>query len=141
MLTMTEYIVSWLIYLVGVLGAIVVWWMITRKIPYLLLRNILRFNAAVILLVPYPILGYEQLMAPAFIMSLLEWLFSDVGFLRSGTVVIVAVLVVNVSYLVLALLWRLLVVRRRGTDAEVAKAMAARTELLKQSNAVKPQFK
>ncbi len=136
MLSAQEYLIAWLVYLVGVLGGMVVWWYITRKIPYNYLRNLLRLLVAVVVLVPYPLMEDEQFMAPAFIMSLLEWLFEpEVGFLRAGTVVIVSAFLVIVFYSLIDVAWRFWVVRRRAANAELDQQLAERDELLKESNA------
>ena len=124
MLTTEDYIFFWVLYLVGAAGLLVVWWFITRRIKYRMLRDVLRLSAAVFLLMPFPVLNQEQFWAPALGMSLLEAVFGQAqGFGRAGIPIIIIWLFVVAIYLLGDTLWQRYRRKRLAAKAEHEQLM------------------
>ncbi len=106
MLNSQDYMMSWLTYMAGAIGLLVVWWFITRKIRLKVLKDILRIVAATLLLVPYPVLNQEEFLAPAMGMSFLEAIFGQSeGFSRAGFPVLIVLAFVIALYLIIDTVW------------------------------------
>lgn len=106
MITAEQYFYGWVIYLVASLGLLFVWWYMTHRIPFKLLRNSLRLVAAAALLIPYPVEFGSSYLAPALVMSLLELLFvADGDFFRAGQPLITGIVAWLVLYFLLEFLW------------------------------------
>lgn len=73
MLEQNEYLITWGAYFGAVLGLLLVWWTMTRPIPWLWLKQPLRLFVAAILLVPAPVAADRAELAPA----LIVWLFDS----------------------------------------------------------------
>ncbi|MEX1031953.1 MAG: hypothetical protein WDZ30_01205 [Cellvibrionaceae bacterium] len=107
MLSTQEYLFGWGMYVLSSVGLMVVWWRITYKLRPLVLRNVLRLSAAVALLVPYPVPGQETFLAPAWVMSFIEGLFyEEYGFSHAGMPLLLAIVLVNILYLVVDIVWQ-----------------------------------
>jgi hypothetical protein len=137
MLTAEDYATSWIMYLIGAAGLLVVWWFITRKIPIKLLRDLLRLSAAILLLVPFPVLNQEQFWAPALGMSLLEAVFGQSqGFSRAGIPVLIIWVFVIAFYLLVDTLWQRYRQRRQAAKQEHAALMKEHDEMVADSKSL-----
>ncbi|HVL01352.1 MAG TPA: hypothetical protein VM553_16155 [Dongiaceae bacterium] len=65
MLETSEYNLAWIAYYGGALGALLVWWRMTRVLPWTPLRELLRILLAAVLLMPAPVAPNMNEMAPA----------------------------------------------------------------------------
>jgi len=136
-LTGEDYVTYWIIYLVGAIGLLVVWWFITRKIRIKLLRDILRLSAATFLLVPFPVLNQEQYWAPAFGMSVLEEVFGQAeGFSRAGIPILIIWFLVIGFYLLVDMLWQRFVTKRLAAKAEHEELMRDHDEMVSDSKSL-----
>lgn len=68
-----DYMLMWLVYLLGVVGLLVVAWRLTRSWPKWLSVS-LRFVGACLLLVPAVVDQERELYAPALVVGPFEWL-------------------------------------------------------------------
>ncbi len=73
------YVVPWVVAIGAGFLALVGIYAITRPIPYLYLKTVLRCLAMVILLLPAPVPAFEGQYAPAFIVLLFEAAFQTDG--------------------------------------------------------------
>lgn len=122
-----EYLFSWGMYLLSVLGLMIVWWRMTGWVRPPVLRNILRVSALVALLTPYPVPDQESFLAPALMMTFLEGLFYEAyGFARAGIPLILAVIIANIVYLVIDLGWQMF--RRKRAAGEDGPAPGSHDE-------------
>lgn len=118
MISSQEYLVSWGLYLLGVLGLMIVWWVMTQRIRLGWLRNMLRITVLVALLMPYPVPEQEAFLAPALMMTFVEGLFFEkYGFAHAGIPLVLAIVLANILYLVVDLSWQALR-RKRGASEE-----------------------
>lgn len=83
MYTQEEYLYGWLIYLGSAAVLIVCGWLLTAKIPWAGLRNMIRLLAVVALLVPWYADADMTYLAPAWIIAAFEGIF-DGKFWRAG---------------------------------------------------------
>lgn len=72
MLEQNEYLVTWGVYILAVLGVMLVWWAMTRPLPWLWLKQPLRLLLTAILLVPAPVAVDRPELAPAFFVYLFD---------------------------------------------------------------------
>lgn len=133
---------AWCVYLLGALCLMRVWWIITRFIPNRPIRNILRLLQATLLLIPYTVIGIDDISwAPAIVMSAWEGLFMAQGtFGRAGTPLLMITGVVILLYIVLELIWTLIKLRWfRGGDmgALDQELQSDRDELLEKSRSAR----
>jgi hypothetical protein len=70
-----EYSTSWLVYGLAVIGLLAVTWRISRFVPWSYLRGVMLTTTAVLFLTPA--LAESHYWAPAWIVAVLELLFSD----------------------------------------------------------------
>lgn len=77
MLDYLEYTITWAIYLAGALGLIMVWWRITRPIPWYTIRQAFRVLFAAPILVPVPVLAGATDWAPALFVLMLDSLLAQ----------------------------------------------------------------
>ncbi len=137
MLTAEDYVTTWIMYLIGAIGLLVVWWFITRKIRIKLLRDILRLSAATLLLVPFPVLHQEQFWAPALGMSLLEAVFGQSqGFSRAGIPVLIILFFVIGFYLLADTLWQRYRRKHLTAKAEHDQLMKEHDEMVSDSKSL-----
>jgi len=114
MITGEQYFYGWLIYIVAIIGLLGVWWYMTRKIPWRIVRNVIRLIPAVLLLMPFPIVGNDDFLAPAFFSSMLELMFVGGGeFSRAGRPVLIILGMILILYLILDIVWQKFWVKRR----------------------------
>lgn len=119
MLSTQEYLISWGVYLLSVLGLMVVWWRMSFWLRPPALRNVVRLSAAIALLTPYPVPGQEAFLAPALMMTFLEGLFFEAyGFKHAGIPLLMAVLIANIIYLVADLGWQMVKRKRQPVREE-----------------------
>jgi hypothetical protein len=119
MMSTQEYLLSWGMYLLGSLGLMVVWWRITAPVRIQMIRNMLRVSALVVLLMPYPVVGQEEFLAPALMMTFLEGLFyEEHGFGHAGMPLLLGLVLANILYLVGDLLWQALRRKRELVSQE-----------------------
>ena len=72
MLDYIEYITTWAVYLLAAVGLLVVWWRMTRIIPWQPLKQLLRVLVAAIVLMPGPVVYGSADWAPALFVLLLD---------------------------------------------------------------------
>lgn len=75
----SQYQLAWAAYYGGAAGLLLAWWCITAQLPWLPLRQILRYPLAGLLLVPSPVTLGAQEQAPALFV-----LAFDLAFLEQG---------------------------------------------------------
>lgn len=69
MIELPSYIVAWCVYLLSSLGAIIVFWRMTRNLAFRRTRRVLRIVVAVTLLTPMVIPTSTLWLAPAFLVA------------------------------------------------------------------------
>jgi len=74
MLEQNEYLITWAAYIGGVLGVMLVWWAITRPIPWYWIKQPLRLLVTALLLVPAPVAAGRVELAPAMFIYLFDTL-------------------------------------------------------------------
>ena len=72
MLDYVEYLITWGVYLLATIGLMVVWWRITRPIPWQAPRQTLRMLVAATILMPAPVVYGSLEWAPALFVLLLD---------------------------------------------------------------------
>jgi len=111
MYTQEEYLYGWLAYLLGVVVLVICGWIITAKIPWRELRNLIRLLAIVTLLVPWYANTDMEYLAPAWIIAAFEGLFEG-NFLRAGGPLLSALAVA----LAVAIVWQVIARFTRRSD-------------------------
>jgi len=92
MFTFEEYLTGWLIYMGLIIGVLAIFWWLTRAIPWLHFKQVLRLIVSAILLAPVAVPETTSLWAPAWIVGALELIFGGVeGFMPIGIVLLTAV--------------------------------------------------
>lgn len=79
MLQQNEYLIIWGFYIAAVLGVMLVWWAITRPIPWHWLKQPLRLLLTAVLLVPAPVAADRAELAPAVFIYLFDLLMVKEG--------------------------------------------------------------
>ncbi|SMF08602.1 hypothetical protein SAMN02745866_00634 [Alteromonadaceae bacterium Bs31] len=120
MMTENEYLWAWIYYVLGAGLLLACWWYLTRRIPWMELRHVLRLVMAVALLVPWYTNTQQEYMSPALLIALVEGLFDgSPAFWRAGTPLLSAVLAALVlSTIVFLVRW--VILRRRSSHAATA---------------------
>ncbi len=100
-----EYLTAWIIVGVAGMGALAGVFILSRQIPWPLLRTVVRCLAAVFLLVPAPIGVLEGFYAPAFVVLVFEGLIREGGSAEPaltmlGVAAFVALALVAAGYLI-----------------------------------------
>ena len=72
MLDYIEYTTTWAVYLLAAVGLLVVWWRMTRIIPWQPLKQLLRVLVAAVVLMPAPVVYGSADWAPALFVLLLD---------------------------------------------------------------------
>ena len=107
------YVWGWVIAAAGALLAVLALTQAWRGLPLPGLRRWLTWLIPVWLLLPAPVPGYEEQLAPAFVVFLFEWLFQRDGSpALAGSILLVGTCVTTAAFLVFWLL------RRRRMPAE-----------------------
>lgn len=107
-----DYILTWAVYLLGVLLASYIWWKMTNWIRWEFLRNSARLSIFTILIMPITISSDLHSLAPAFMALAFEVLAANTeGWQRAAYLLGAALAVANV----LLLLYHLF--RRKGSKA------------------------
>lgn len=100
-----EHLIGWLIYFGTTMLILVVFWQLTRPIPWLYLKQGLRLVGTIFLLVP---IGVEDtsFYAPAWVVGFLQLIFSGVeGFMPIGHLLLTAVLIGLIVYVIASIAW------------------------------------
>lgn len=79
MLEQNEYLITWGFYTAAVLGVMLVWWAMTRPIPWRWLKQPLRLLVTALLLVPAPVAADRVELAPAIFIYLFDVLMVKEG--------------------------------------------------------------
>ena len=99
-----EYSTAWLVYGVAVIGLLVVTWRISLLVPWLYLRGVMISTAAVLFFTPA--LAENNYWAPAWIVAVLELLFSDVdSILPVLRILLIVWLVTLIVYTIITLIF------------------------------------
>lgn len=113
MYTQEDYLYGWLFYGLGALVLILCGWIITARISWGPVRNMIRLLAIVTLLVPWYANPDMAFLAPAWIIAVFEGIFED-SFWRAGGPLLSALAVAFVIGLVGLVLARFM---RKDTDS------------------------
>lgn len=117
MFTFEEYVIGWLVYMGLIVGVLAIFWWLTRPIPWLYLKQVLRLIVSAILLVPVSVPETTNLWAPAWIVGALELIFGGLdGFMPIGQVLLIAISVALVVYGLLITI-KLFVTRKKQEPA------------------------
>src|SRR5690606_21226229 len=79
MLEQNEYLVTWAVYYGAALGVLLVWWRMTKPIPWVPLKQLLRVLLAAAVLVPAPVDSQSVELAPALFVLLFDLLLIQEG--------------------------------------------------------------
>lgn len=113
MFTFEEYLTGWLIYMGLIVGVLGVFWWLTRRIPWLYFKQILRLVVSAILLVPVRVPETADLWAPAWIVGALELIFSGVdAFMPIAQALLIAIGIALAVYALLVL-FKLFIFRKK----------------------------
>ncbi len=74
-----EYVIAWIVVLAAGLGSLIGVYVLTRSIPSLFPRTLLRSLVIVWMLIPAPVPHYDGQYAPAFVVVMFEWLLQTNG--------------------------------------------------------------
>ena len=74
-----EYVIAWIVVLAAGLGSLIGVYVLTRSIPSLFPRTLLRSLVTVWMLIPAPVPHYDGQYAPAFVVVMFEWLLQTNG--------------------------------------------------------------
>ncbi|MCZ6618777.1 MAG: hypothetical protein O7E57_11655 [Gammaproteobacteria bacterium] len=92
-----QYVIAWIVVLAAGLGGLIGVYVLTRSIPTLLPRTLVRSLITTWMLIPAPVPHYDSQYAPAFVVMLFEWLLQTDGdpgvairILLAATVAVVA---------------------------------------------------
>lgn len=69
MFFLSSYTLAWLVYLLSSIGAMIVFWRLTRNLKWRRTRRVLRICVAVTLLTPMNIVAGSLWLAPAFLVA------------------------------------------------------------------------
>lgn len=104
MFTFEEYLVGWVVYMALIIGVLAVFWWLTKSIPWMYVKSSLRLIASTILLVPVRVPETEVFWAPAWIVGVLEFIFTGVdAFIPIGQILFIAVVIALLIYCLLVL--------------------------------------
>jgi hypothetical protein len=99
-----EYSTAWLVYGLAVIGLLAVTWRISRFIPWSYLRGVMITTAAALFLTPA--LTESSYWAPAWIVAVLELLFSDLeSILPVLRILLIVWLAALISYTIIKLIF------------------------------------
>lgn len=102
MFSFQEYLSGWLFYMLCVVALLAVFWQLTKRIPWVHVKQCLRLSVASILLVPAVVEDATLYWAPAWIKGLLTLIFSgEEGVWPIAKLLLIAVLVSFIIYLLL----------------------------------------
>ena len=73
------YVIAWIVVLVSGLGGLIGVYVLTRSIPSLYPRTLLRSLVTAWMLIPAPVPHYDGQYAPAFVVLMFEWLLQTDG--------------------------------------------------------------
>ncbi len=111
---LSEYNLAWIAYYGGALGLLLVWWRMTRILPWTPLRQLLRILVASLILVPAPIAHGMQELAPALFVLAFDLALVKEGDPTFAVVYLLYGLMVGLAVLVIDGLIRFLFLRRES---------------------------
>ena len=74
MLTHEEYLMAWSVYLLAASGLFFGFWQITRSLPWMFIKNVIRVSVIVFLFMPWFSYSDQEYLAPAFLIAAFEGL-------------------------------------------------------------------
>lgn len=77
MIVSQSYLMAWGVYLLSAIGLIIVFWRMTRPIPYKDVAKVLRLVVIVLLLTPVDIGPEAKWFAPAYLVGGYEWVIGN----------------------------------------------------------------
>mgnify|MGYP003444274186 FL=1 len=110
----SDYTLAWAAYYAGALGALLVWWRMTRPLPWTPVRQLLRILVAALILVPAPVARGMEEMAPALFVLLFDLALIKEGDPTFAVVYLLYGLMVGLVVLVIDGLIRYLLSRRQS---------------------------
>lgn len=122
-----DYMLMWLLYLLGAMGLLIVVWRLTRSWPKWLGMSV-RFVGACVLLVPALVDSERQLYAPALIVGPFEWLSKSPEAAEPAISALILWAGVALAVVVLTQLAAYFLRRKPRTNATQEQATAAGTE-------------
>ena len=91
-----DYTNGWLVYIAAAIGLLVVFWRMTRGIPWPYVRHSLWITVVVFLLTPA--VGHAHFLAPAWIIGILELLFTGMeSFLPMVRLLLIVLSLIHIS--------------------------------------------
>lgn len=116
MLEQNEYIVTWAVYYGGALGLLLVWWRLTKLLPWVPLKQLLRVLVAAAVLVPAPVDADSVALAPALFVLLFDLILIQEGDALRASIYLLYGVVLGLIALIIDGLVRLVIrrVRSRG---------------------------
>lgn len=69
MIALSSYTIAWLVYLLSAVGAMIIFWRLTRNLKWRRTRRVMRIIVAVTLLTPMNIVSGGLWLAPAFLVA------------------------------------------------------------------------
>jgi len=110
MLEQNEYLVTWAVYYGAALGVLLVWWRMTKPIPWVPLKQLLRVLLAAAVLVPAPVDSQSIELAPALFVLLFDLLLiQEGGALRASVYLLYGVVLGLVALIIdglIRMVWR-----------------------------------
>ena len=102
MFSFEEYLWGWGIYLLSAIALLVVFWRLTKAIPWFYFKQCLRLISATLLLTPAIIEDTTYFWSPAWVQGFLQLVFAGTeGFMPIGRHLLIAVCAVLIIYLVI----------------------------------------
>ncbi len=96
------YVIAWIVVLLAGLGGLIGVYVLTRSIPSLFPRTLVRSLITVWMLIPAPVPHYDGQYAPAFIVVMFEWLLQSNGDPSVAVRILIAATLVVVGLVSLA---------------------------------------
>lgn len=72
MLTHEEYLMAWGVYLLAASGLFFAFWQMTRSLPWLFLKRVIRVSVMVVLFMPWFSYSEQDYLAPAYLITAFE---------------------------------------------------------------------
>ena len=97
-----QYVIAWIVVLFAGLGGLIGVYVLTRSIPSLFPRTLVRSLITAWMLIPAPVPHYDGQYAPAFVVMMFEWLLQTDGDPSVALRILIAATVVVVGLVSLA---------------------------------------
>jgi hypothetical protein len=72
MLTHEEYLIAWGVYFLAASGLFFAFWQMTRTLPWLFLKRVIRVSVMVVLFMPWFSYSEQDYLAPAYLIAAFE---------------------------------------------------------------------